>query len=139
VAGKRVLIDTGPLVATYRQRDEHHVACTEFARLLPTPQYTCWPVITEACYLLKESPDAVQSLLAKIQNSDLILFSLTDNDAAAIGNVMAKYRDQGIDLADACLIHLAERESISSVFTLDRRHFSVYRTATGQAFSLIPD
>ena len=134
-----VLIDTGPLVATYRERDEHHQACVEVERQLQSPQYTCWPVITEAVYLLGDSANAVHKLLAKISSGDLIVLPITRDDIPAIAEVIAKYFDQEVDLADACLVHLAEREAISTIFSVDRRHFSVYRTASGKSFTLLPD
>jgi predicted nucleic acid-binding protein len=139
VAANRVLIDTGPLVATYRMRDEHHAACVEVERQLSSPQFTCLPVITEAIYLLGDSASAVQKLLAKVSSGDLILLPITRDDAPSIATVMTKYFDQGMDFADACLIHLAEREAISTLFSVDRRHFSVYRTASGKTLSLLPD
>lgn len=135
----RVLLDTGPLVATYRERDEHHEACVETARQLRSPQYTCWPVITEAAYLLGDSPNAVQSLLAKIASGDLVILPLTRDDAPAIAQILVKYQDQETDLADACLVHLAERDAITTVFSVDRRHFSVYRTASGKPLTLLPE
>jgi predicted nucleic acid-binding protein len=41
-------------------------------------------------------------------------------------------------LTDAALVHLANRERVKAVFTLDRRHFNVYRRADGTAFQLLP-
>ena len=52
--------------------------------------------------------------------------------------LMRKYRDLPMDLADASLVAVAEREGISKVFTLDRRDFGVYRLAKGGRFSVIP-
>jgi hypothetical protein len=51
---------------------------------------------------------------------------------------MQKYRDLPIDLADAELVRLAEREKLSRIFTLDRRHFRVYRPAGIGRFSMVP-
>jgi len=45
---------------------------------------------------------------------------------------------QEFDLADACLMHLSDREAIPHVFTLDRRHFSVFRKNDGNALTLLP-
>lgn len=113
--------------------------CVEVERQLTSPQYTCWPVITEAAYLLRDSVDAVQKLLAKIVSGDLVILPIVANDLPAISELLAKYRDQGIDFADACLIHLAERESILNIFSVDRRHFSVYRTVSGKPLSMLPE
>mgnify|MGYP001598807037 CR=1 FL=1 len=52
--------------------------------------------------------------------------------------LMKKYHDLPMDLADATLVRVAEREGIRRLFTLDRRDFSVYRAGRGRSFSIIP-
>jgi predicted nucleic acid-binding protein len=42
------------------------------------------------------------------------------------------------DLADAMLVYLAERASIYTAFTLDRRDFSVHRLSRNHLLSIIP-
>jgi predicted nucleic acid-binding protein len=126
-------------VATFRERDEHHRACVETARQLHAPQFTCWPVITEAVYLLGDSVQAVQKLLGKLVSGDLVILPISPDDVPAIVEIIVRYWDQDIDLADACLVHLADRENTTTVFTVDRRHFSVYRTRSGKAFTLLPE
>ncbi len=51
---------------------------------------------------------------------------------------MDRYASLGAQLADAALMYIAEREGINTVFTLDRRDFSVYRTTDGRALSILP-
>jgi len=51
---------------------------------------------------------------------------------------MAQYENLDPELADACLVYLAHRENIDTVFTLDRRDFSVYRTSVRKPFHLVP-
>jgi len=41
--------------------------------------------------------------------------------------LMRKYSNRPMDLADAALLRVAEREGIRKIFTVDRRDFSVYR------------
>lgn len=55
-----------------------------------------------------------------------------------IERVFATFHDQGVDLADAALVHLASRERIQRVFTLDQRHFYVYRTNEGRPLTILP-
>jgi len=55
-----------------------------------------------------------------------------------IAAILTRYRDLGVQLADASLVHLANREGIETVFTLDRRDFAVLRLARGKKFRLIP-
>ncbi len=51
---------------------------------------------------------------------------------------MRRYESIGAQLADASLIHLAEREGIRTIFTLDRRDFSIYRLKDNRALTLLP-
>jgi predicted nucleic acid-binding protein len=60
------------------------------------------------------------------------------NPWSAIAAILAKYKSLGLRLADAPLVHLANREAIDPVFTLDRRDFSVVRLAGGKRLRLIP-
>lgn len=135
---RRILIDTGPLVALVDRNDPYHAACVKQARELGEPNYTCWPVITEACYLLRSRPDLVQRLLEACHEGVYQILSLGANDIPEIGGTLAKYGDQRIDLADACLVHLAEREGINTVFTVDRRHFELFRNTAGLPLELLP-
>ena len=43
-----------------------------------------------------------------------------------------------MDLADAALVRVAEREKLRRIFTLDRRDFEVYRPARLGRFSILP-
>ncbi len=95
-------------------------------------------MITEAAYLLRHSPKALSSLFSICDGSDVQILPLTEEDFPGILKIIDKYADQGFDMADACLMHLAEREGISQVFTLDRRHFSVFRTTSGKSLELLP-
>ena len=68
----------------------------------------------------------------------LTLAALDEHDAPRIRELMEKYRDQPMDLADAALVRVAEREEITRIFTLDRRHFSVYRPGRRRRFAVLP-
>ncbi|QDV80800.1 type II toxin-antitoxin system VapC family toxin [Botrimarina mediterranea] len=133
-----VLVDTGPLVAVLNTGDQHHEQCVESLKSLRLPLLTCWPVVTEAAYLLRSYPDAIAKLLEGLETSFLELLPLDESDASAIREILSTYRDQGFQLADASLMHLAEREAISTVFTLDRRDFGVYRPQSIAALRLLP-
>ncbi|MEX0714707.1 MAG: PIN domain-containing protein [Pirellulales bacterium] len=138
MATKGVLVDTGPLVAILSKTDQHHKACVAASQALRGPFYTAWPVITEAVYLLKGRPEAVEKLLGRVRSSKLCLLELVPEDVDGIQRILKDYGDQGFDLADATLMHLAEKSGIETVFTTDRRHFSVYRTDQGKPLTLVP-
>jgi uncharacterized protein len=136
---KRVLIDTGPLVAILSRQDEHHAACVSALRDMPGPLLSCWPVITEAAWLLRKSPRAVQQLLRSIDGGFLELLPLAGAEADAIASLMKRYEDIHPQLADVALVYLASREKIDTIFTLDQRDFSIYRSGRKSAFRVIPE
>ena len=134
----RVLLDTGPLVAIISERDQHHDVSVEQLRQLTPPLLTCWPVITEAAWLLRNDLPAVQRLLAGFDVGLLELLPLDEEAAPWLSSFVARYVNLGVQLADACLVYLAEREGIDTVFTLDRRDFTVYRFGKNKSFTFIP-
>ena len=136
---RRVLADTCPIVAILSRRDQYHSTCVEALRDLPGPLFTCWPVITEAAWLLRRDSNAVQQLLNSIDTGFLQLLPLTTADAKPIAAILKKYRDIRIQLADAALIHIATRDGLDTIFTLDQRDFSVYRLPKGRAFRIVPE
>lgn len=133
-----VLIDTGPLVAMLSADDQHHASCVAAARSLSGPFFTIRPVVTEAAYLLRHRPAAVDTLLSRLAMRELQLVNLTSNDVAPIRTIATRYSDQGFDLADSALMYVAERDDIRMVFTVDRRHFSMFRTKQGGTLTIYP-
>lgn len=136
---RQILVDTGPLVAILSREDQHHETCVKALRQMPGPLLCCWPVITEAAWLLRSSPRAVQQLLASIDGSFLELLPLAGAEAEGIAAVMKQYEDIRPQLADAALVYLAVRERIETVFTLDQRDFSIYRSGRRRAFHIVPE
>ena len=136
---RRVLIDTGPLVAILSSTDAHHEECVEALRNLPGPLFSCWPVITEAAWLLRAHSRAVYELLRSIHGGFVELLPLTSLEAKGIADIMRKYESIRPQLADATLVYLADRDEIDTIFTLDRRDFSVYRSARKRAFRILPE
>ena len=109
---------------------------------MPGPLFTCWPVITEAAWLLDRGArngDHLLQLVKFIDSGLLALLPLSHEDAPPLGTILKKYRDIRIQLADAALIHLACRDGLDTIFTLDQRDFSVYRLSKGRAFRILPD
>ncbi len=135
---RRVLVDTGPLVAILSRADEHHARCVQALRDLPGPLFSCWPVITEAAWLLRDYPAAVQQLLKSLGQGFVELLPLASLEADGIAAVLKKYANLQPQLADASLVYLANRDGIDTIFTLDRRDFSVYRSTRKKAFRIIP-
>lgn len=135
---RRVLVDTGPLVAILSTDDQYHDLCVSTLRELPGPLVSCWPVLTEVAWLLRRHARVQQQFFAAIGAGFLQLASLTNADAKVIAELMAKYENIRPQLADAALVYLSERDGIDTIFTLDRRDFSVYRRANKRGFHILP-
>lgn len=133
-----VLIDAGPLVALLHRDDRHHSRCVEILRQIRQPLATVWPALTEAMYLLNFSWSAQEALWEWIEAGTLHILPLEQPDAPRMRELMKKYRDLPMDLADAALVRVAERERIRTVFTLDQRDFRLYRPMRIGRFSLLP-
>lgn len=134
----RVLADTGPLVAIWSPRDHNHELCAATWKELPGPLLTCWPVITEAVWLMRDSPRGIKQLLASVQEGILEVPVFSGTETGKVSGILEQYESLRPQLADAMLVYLAHRESIETIFTLDRRDFLVYRTARNKPFQLIP-
>jgi predicted nucleic acid-binding protein len=52
--------------------------------------------------------------------------------------VLSRYEDQQIGLADASLVVLADLFHTRTIATLDRRHFDVLRPLNGGRFTVVP-
>jgi predicted nucleic acid-binding protein len=136
---KRILVDTGPLVAILSSRDEYHDTCVSALQQMSGALLSCWPVITEACWLLRHSPNAIQQLLLGVDRGFLELLPLSGSEAEAIASLMKRYEEIRPQLADAALVYLANREQIDTIFTLDYRDFSIYRGVRKRAFHIVPE
>jgi predicted nucleic acid-binding protein len=125
------LVDTGPLVSAFARREpKYKFWAEELLGRLPLPLVTCEAVITEASHLLGSSVRLMEAIDRKLI---VCRFDL-QREARLIGQLCAKYADQPMDLADACLVRLYEtcREGSATILTVDRTDFTVYRTSKGK-------
>lgn len=133
-----ILVDAGPLVALVHADDKHHQECKAALASLREPMLTVWPAFTEAMYLLGFS-GAAQDVLWQILESDALLMAdLQEEDCFRMRELMRKYRDLPMDLADAALVRVGEREHLRRIFTIDRRDFEIYRPQGIRRFEIVP-
>jgi predicted nucleic acid-binding protein len=122
-----ILVDSGPLVAILDRDDQHHRACVAALKSIKEPMATLWPVLTEVMYFLRRHPHDQEQIWKMIAQGPIQVLSLSPSDLPGIRELMIKYSNRPMDLADAALIRVAEREGIRQIFTVDRGDFSVYR------------
>jgi hypothetical protein len=134
-----VLADTGPLVAVVSPDDRYHELCVKTLENLPAPLLTCWPVIAEAAWLLRDYPRGFEKILESFHEGFLEILPATGSEAGAVAKIMRQYASLRSQFTDAILVYLANRENIRTIFTLDRRDFLVYRSARKSPFRLVPE
>ena len=137
----RLICDTGVLYAAIDADDADHSVCR---RLLSGPQDRLLvpaPVIVELDWLLSSrvGHSAVDALLADIESGALEVVELTPADYSRVRDLAQQYVDLRLGLVDASVVAVAERLDCPDIATLDRRHFSVIRPASGGQFRLLPE
>ncbi len=128
------LIDAGPLIALFDGTDRHHARVLSFMRRYRGRLVTTWPVLTEALHLLDFSHGAQDELLQWLERGGLALLDLDVDDIKYMRQRMAKYADLPMDLADASLMCVAERNALTRIISIDS-DFSIYRTLKGKYLS----
>ena len=133
------LTDTGPLVGIIDRDDKHHTACTAELPRLAAPMVTPWPCFTEAMYLLGASlgHSGQDDLWTLVDKGHLVIHESSAAERTRMRELMAKYKDTPMDLADASLVAAAEVLGVRRVFTVDS-DFLVYRLPGKQAFEIVP-
>jgi uncharacterized protein len=131
-----VLVDAGPFVALIDRRDKHHARCVEALRAVTDPLVTVWPALVEAMYLLDGWQEQA-ALWAMVEAGPIALAALGEEDVPRLRTLMAKYRDLPMDLADACLVHVAERDGYRRILTVDHTDFEVYHLSGRERFTIL--
>ena len=130
---KPVLLDTGVIVALLDRSEKYHDRCVRVVKTLAQPLATCEAVIAESCYLLRDVAGAPEAILENVEKGIFQIPLFLPRSAVFIRRIIRKYRDQQIDLADACLIHLAEELDTGEILTLDT-DFQIYRWKKNKPF-----
>lgn len=126
-----ILVDTGPLVALFDPQDGEHRRCREVLERLTEPLATTLPVLTEAFHILSPASLGSVRLQELILGGGLSVLPLDFASLERAFELMVRYADHPMDLADASLIVAAEQVPTLKVFTLDRGDFVTYRIRRG--------
>lgn len=130
------LLDTGAIVALLDRSERYHQQCVEVLSELTGSLVTCEACIAEACYLLREVRNAPEAIVSNVANGIFQIPLRLVDQAATVGKLLRKYRDVPMDLADACLVDLADHLNRGRILTLDR-DFEIYRWRTRRKFELL--
>lgn len=132
------LADTGGLLALLNPRDRWHRRCVEAFESLRLPLATTAAVLAELFHLVGDHPHDLQAAWRLVRSEAVTVLPIADADLPGLQALMERYADRPMDLADATLVHLAARESLTTVFTVDHDDFETYRIPGGRAFRIVP-
>ena len=135
------LLHTGPIVALFDPRDADHALAKETLRTVATPLVTTVPVLTEAFHLLRPDSPGSAALRRFVERGGCAQHPMDDAILFRCFQLMDKYVDRPMDLADASLVATAEELRETDVFTFDRADFTTYRARIGKGhkrFRVIP-
>jgi predicted nucleic acid-binding protein len=134
------ILDTSFLFALTDWGDRNHkrvLAVTQNvneALILPSV------VLPEICYLIASrlGHKAMRYFISGLTTSAIQVESIAIEDLIRIHEVLAQYADSQLDFTDAAIVAIAEGLTISRIYTLDRRDFSIIRPNHCDYFELLP-
>jgi uncharacterized protein len=122
----RAIVDTGPLVAFFDRAERHNVWVSQRNEELEAPLLVCEPVLAETMHLLARHPKAQDALFELLQNEALSIAFRIGEHIDLVHQLLQKYRNTPMSLADACIVRMTEIHEHHAVLTLDS-DFSIYR------------
>lgn len=135
-----LICDTSGLIAYFDASDAHYASVSAVVDGDSGPFVVSPYVIAELDYLVatRRGTAAELAVLDELANGAWELPHVTAPDVRDMRDVVDRYRDLQIGLADASLVVLAARYRTDRLLSLDRRHFAVVRTTDGRPFSVLP-
>lgn len=132
------LIDTGAILALLDRTDRWHQPCVEAFQQLRLPLITSEAVLTELFHLVGGNRRETDAAWKFLRSGAVTLMTIGDSELPSIHALMSRYADRPMDFADATLVHLARRESLATVFTVDLAGFETYRIEGQRRFRILP-
>ncbi len=133
---KKILIDSGPLIALFDASDKYHNEAVNFIKTNKYPLVTTLASITEALHLLDFNRNAQIDFLGWVHRGAVEIHNIENNDFKRLQELTEKYRDLPMDFADSCLVYIAEKLKLNTIATIDR-DFSIYRIQGRRKFQII--
>lgn len=135
-----IIADTSGLLALYNRAEPNHAKVARFVGRTDEPLVVSPYVIAELDYLVatRIGVQAELEVLRELTSGAYEIACIGSEELATTIDVIDKYRDQDIGIADASLVVLAHLRGSRTILTLDSRHFTVLRPLSGGRFKLVP-
>jgi predicted nucleic acid-binding protein len=132
------LIDTGAMLALLDRTDRWHKRCADAFQQLRLPLLTSEAVLTELFHLIGEGRADMEAAWSLVRTGAIVLATIEDAELPHVHTLMSRYWDRPMDFADATLVYLAKRESLSTILTVDHADFDTYRIEGRRRFRVLP-
>jgi predicted nucleic acid-binding protein len=132
------LADTGAVLALLNRSDRWHRACWDAFQQLRVPLLTSAAVLTELFHLVGDSRNEMEAAWKFVRSGALQVGPIDQSELPQLHALMSRYWDRPMDFADATLVHLARRESLTTIFTVDHADFETYRIDGRRRFRVLP-
>jgi predicted nucleic acid-binding protein len=135
----RTLVDTGAFLGFVDPDDRWHDRCRVAFKEAPVSFITTLAVLTELFHLLGDRRILQQRAWRLLLTAPLEIAPIIEDDLPALDTLMRRYADRPMDFADATLVHVAEREGLRTILTIDHDDFETYRIGRNARFRILPD
>ena len=122
----RILIDSGPLIALFHARDNHHKEMKDFLSKHQYSFISTLAVFTEVSYFLSVNIQALHDFYEWAMYKGVIISDINQHDLPRVIELTDKYADLPMDFADATLVIAAEKTGIREIISIDK-DFDIYR------------
>lgn len=123
---RRVIVDTGPLVAMFDRGDAFHQWAKDCLGRIEDPLLTSGPVLSEVFFLLAPRPKSRAAFEEFWMEGGLRVEFDPQAHMDSLVALLRKYANIPMSLADATVVRMCELNQRAVVWTLDR-HFLIYR------------
>jgi hypothetical protein len=95
-------------------------------------------VLTELFHLVGDSRAEMEAAWKFTRSGAIVLATIEDAELPHLHALTSRYWDRPMDFADATLVYLAKRESLSTILTVDHADFETYRIEGRRRFQVLP-
>lgn len=136
-----ILADTSAVLQLASSTGLRHADVLRVVSELDGPFLLSPFVLAELDYMLGSRHGQAQqvALLTEVVEGAYELAEFDRSDVEAAADVMKRYEDLRVGLADASIVVLAEKHATADVLSFDYRHFRAMRGPGGRPFRLLPD
>lgn len=131
---QKTIIDSGPLIALFDRSDKYHKLVLDFIKSYQGKLITSWAVITEVSHILDFNLQVQIDFLKWCEMGGIEVYTISQDEISNIRVMMEKYSDIPMDLADATLMYIANKESIKNIASIGS-DFDIYRTLKKQSLN----